>query len=86
MEPDGPNIDALESALKKEVPKFFYLIPDFQNPAGATCSGAKRRQIVELANRSTTCCSSRMRRIGCCGIAGPRSRRCYSSRPIGRCI
>jgi len=51
MEPDGPNIDVLESALKKAVPKFFYLIPDFQNPAGATCSGPKRRQIVELANK-----------------------------------
>jgi DNA-binding transcriptional MocR family regulator len=51
MEPDGPNIDALESALKKGVPKFFYLIPDFQNPAGATCSGVKRRQIVELAQK-----------------------------------
>jgi len=51
MEPDGPNIDALESALKKGVPKFFYLIPDFQNPAGATCSGKKRRQIVEIAAR-----------------------------------
>jgi len=49
MAPDGPDIDALESALKKGVPKFFYLIPDFQNPAGATCSGLKRRQIVELA-------------------------------------
>jgi DNA-binding transcriptional MocR family regulator len=33
------------------VPKFFYVIPDFQNPAGSTCSGTKRRQIVELANR-----------------------------------
>ena len=44
-----PNIEALEQALKKQVPKFFYVIPDFQNPAGATCSGAKRRQIVELA-------------------------------------
>src|SRR5262247_1341985 len=49
MEPDGPNIDALQSALKKDVPKFFYVIPDFQNPAGATCSGTKRRQIAELA-------------------------------------
>lgn len=48
---DGPDIDALEQALKKEVPKFFYLIPDFQNPGGSTCSGAKRRQIVDLANR-----------------------------------
>ena len=51
LEADGPNIEALERALAKEVPKFFYIIPDFQNPAGATCSGAKRRQIVELATR-----------------------------------
>jgi DNA-binding transcriptional MocR family regulator len=51
MEPDGPNIDAFERALKKAVPTFFYLIPDFQNPAGATCSGVKRRQIVELAQK-----------------------------------
>jgi DNA-binding transcriptional MocR family regulator len=51
LEADGPNIEALERALAKQVPKFFYIIPDFQNPAGATCSGAKRRQIVALANR-----------------------------------
>jgi 2-aminoadipate transaminase len=49
LEADGPNIAALEAALAKRVPKVFYLIPDFQNPAGATCSGAKRRRIVELA-------------------------------------
>jgi DNA-binding transcriptional MocR family regulator len=41
----------LERALQKAVPKFFYVIPDFQNPSGATCSGAKRRQLVALANR-----------------------------------
>jgi 2-aminoadipate transaminase len=51
LEADGPNIAALEAALARRVPKFFYLIPDFQNPAGATCSGAKRRRIVELAAR-----------------------------------
>jgi 2-aminoadipate transaminase len=33
------------------VPKLFYVIPDFQNPAGATCSLAKRRRIVELAEQ-----------------------------------
>jgi 2-aminoadipate transaminase len=49
LEADGPNMAALESELAKRVPKFFYLIPDFQNPAGATCSGAKRRRIVDLA-------------------------------------
>jgi 2-aminoadipate transaminase len=51
LEADGPDIEALERALAKRVPKFFYVIPDFQNPAGATCSGAKRRHIVELASR-----------------------------------
>jgi 2-aminoadipate transaminase len=51
LEADGPNIEALERALARQVPKFFYVIPDFQNPAGATCSSAKRRQIAALAER-----------------------------------
>jgi DNA-binding transcriptional MocR family regulator len=51
IEADGPDIEALERALATKVPKFFYLIPDFQNPAGATCSRAKREQIVALAER-----------------------------------
>jgi len=51
LEADGPDIEALRRALAKQVPKFFYLIPDFQNPAGATCSGSKRRIIAELAAR-----------------------------------
>jgi 2-aminoadipate transaminase len=48
---DGPDIAALEAALKKTVPKFFYVIADFQNPAGATCSAEKRKQIAELARK-----------------------------------
>jgi DNA-binding transcriptional MocR family regulator len=51
LEADGPNVEALDRALMKHVPKFFYIIPDFQNPAGATCSGIKRRRIVDLAAR-----------------------------------
>jgi 2-aminoadipate transaminase len=51
LDPDGPNIAALEKELKQRVPKFFYVIADFQNPAGATCSAAKRRRIMELANQ-----------------------------------
>jgi len=50
LEADGPNIAAVEKALTTS-PKFFYVIPDFQNPAGATCSGEKRRRLVELAQR-----------------------------------
>ncbi len=51
LEPDGPNIEALEAALAEHAPKFFYIIPDFQNPSGATCSLEKRQKLVELADR-----------------------------------
>ena len=51
LEADGPNVEALERALETAVPKFLYVIPDFQNPAGATCSLAKRRRIAELASK-----------------------------------
>jgi 2-aminoadipate transaminase len=51
LEADGPNIESLEAELKKRVPKFFYVIPDFQNPSGATCSGAKRRRVVALSEQ-----------------------------------
>ena len=51
LEADGPNLEALEAALAKHTPKFFYVIPDFQNPAGATCSGPKRQRIAALAEQ-----------------------------------
>ena len=49
LEPDGPDLATLEQALGKHTPAFMYLIPDFQNPAGATCSAAKRERLVALA-------------------------------------
>ena len=51
LQADGPDIDALANLLTQHKPKLFYVIPDFQNPSGATCSAAKRRQIVELAEK-----------------------------------
>ena len=51
LEEDGISVDRLEAALGREVPAFLYLVPDFQNPAGATLSLEKRRRIVELADR-----------------------------------
>jgi 2-aminoadipate transaminase len=50
LEEDGINVERLEAAVEREVPAFVYLVPDFQNPAGATLSLEKRRRIVELAN------------------------------------
>lgn len=49
LEADGPDMAALERALATHKPAFMYVIPDFQNPAGATCSAAKRKRLVELA-------------------------------------
>jgi 2-aminoadipate transaminase len=49
LEEDGISTDRLEAALRREVPAFAYLVPDFQNPAGATLSLEKRRRVVELA-------------------------------------
>ena len=51
LEGDGISVERLEAALEREVPAFLYLVPDFQNPAGATLSLEKRRRVVELADR-----------------------------------
>lgn len=51
LEADGPDLAALELLLAQHKPKLFYVIPDFQNPSGATCSTAKRKRIVELAEQ-----------------------------------
>lgn len=48
---DGLAIEKLEAELRRQVPAFLYLVPDFQNPTGATTSLEKRRAIVELADR-----------------------------------
>jgi 2-aminoadipate transaminase len=51
LQADGPDIAALEKLLGEHKPKLFYVIPDFQNPSGATCSAAKRKAIVALAEK-----------------------------------
>ncbi len=49
MEPDGVRIEGLERALKTEKRiKYFYTIPNFQNPSGITMSLEKRRKVYEL--------------------------------------
>ncbi len=46
---DGPNVDALEVAVRRERPKFFYTTPNFANPAGVLMSREKRLRIANLA-------------------------------------
>lgn len=45
---DGPDIDALARALDAGPAKFFYGVPNFQNPSGLTYSLRKRQQIADL--------------------------------------
>ncbi|MBU4224517.1 MAG: PLP-dependent aminotransferase family protein, partial [Chloroflexi bacterium] len=47
---NGMVVDELEKALRVG-PKFIYVLPNFQNPAGTTLSLEHRKQLVELADR-----------------------------------
>jgi DNA-binding transcriptional MocR family regulator len=51
LEHDGLDVGRLETQLRRQVPAFLYLIPDFQNPSGLTLSLEKRRRVLELAER-----------------------------------
>lgn len=54
VESDGPNLEVLERALERHQPRMLYVIPDFQNPTGATMSAAKRELIMELTAKHKT--------------------------------
>ncbi len=47
----GLDFDDLSRALKKHRPKFFYIIPTFQNPSGQTLHAEQRRRLVSLAQQ-----------------------------------
>ena len=52
MEEDGVDLAALEAVFAaKDKPRFFYCIPNFQNPTGRTMSLAKRKAVYELSVR-----------------------------------
>ncbi|GAB1468037.1 PLP-dependent aminotransferase family protein [Candidatus Cloacimonadota bacterium] len=54
MDDEGEDPNIMEAKLKELIaigkkPKFIYLIPDFQNPAGITMTERRRKEILELA-------------------------------------
>ncbi|MBP2044829.1 PLP-dependent aminotransferase family protein [Methanobacterium aggregans] len=51
---DGPDTVALENLLKKEKPKLFYCVPNFQNPTGISYSEDKRREVAGILRESGT--------------------------------
>jgi 2-aminoadipate transaminase len=50
VDDDGLRTDWVESPLRSG-PKFMYVLPNFQNPAGTTLSEGRRHQLVLLADK-----------------------------------
>ena len=51
---DGVDTEHLKMLLEKENPKFFYSIPNFQNPTGLSYSIDKRKIVADLIDRSNS--------------------------------
>ena len=56
LDPDGINIENLESRLADcresgRMPKFIYVVPDFQNPTGVSMSLNKRNRLLDISER-----------------------------------
>jgi 2-aminoadipate transaminase len=49
LDDQGMVVDELETAILRYRPKFVYVLPNFQNPAGVTMSEERRRKLVEIA-------------------------------------
>ena len=55
LDKEGMRIDLLEEQIKKSLkedslPKFIYVVPTFQNPAGVVMPESRRKQLIDLAN------------------------------------
>lgn len=54
LQKDGVNCDQLKKVLAEHAPKFFYAIPDFQNPTGLTYSGEVREKAAAVIRETNT--------------------------------
>ena len=51
---DGPDLQAFENLVTRNRPKFFYAIPNAQNPSGRTYSPENRKAVAEILGVSDT--------------------------------
>ncbi len=56
MDDEGEDPNIMEDKIKEQIaagnkPKFIYIIPDFQNPAGITMTEKRRLEIIALAHK-----------------------------------
>ncbi|MFH2002118.1 MAG: PLP-dependent aminotransferase family protein, partial [Planctomycetota bacterium] len=49
MTDQGPDIESLREAVRDPLVRLIYIMPNFQNPTGVTCSAEVRQQIHEIA-------------------------------------
>lgn len=54
LEEDGPDLDAFETLVREHAPKYFYGIPNSQNPSGLTYSQEKRKAIADILEGTGT--------------------------------
>jgi len=54
LKEDGVDLVMLEEILKNHKPRFFYTVPNFQNPTGLTYSPANRQAVADLINKYQT--------------------------------
>jgi 2-aminoadipate transaminase len=55
LDKDGMRVDLLEETINKLIkenihPKFIYVIPSFQNPAGVVMPESRRKKFIDIAN------------------------------------
>ena len=48
---EGPDLDALEHALRTQNPRFYYAIPNFHNPTGYSMSIERREAVLQLTQQ-----------------------------------
>lgn len=51
MDDEGPRLDVLERLIAQRRPRLFYTVPSFHNPTGRNASPARRRELLDLAER-----------------------------------
>ena len=51
MRSDDLEAKLIELQAANDLPKFIYIIPDFQNPAGVTMPEKRRKEIIDLARK-----------------------------------
>lgn len=54
LDNEGLNLDAFEDTIKKEPLKFFYGIPNSQNPSGSTYSQENRKGVADILKSTST--------------------------------